>query len=266
MFVILFYYLCILKLYSMADSSFFDSTYRVEGITPEDYDRAGNYIKSLDVVSTMSYESIYVLDFFQKRFLFVSNNRLFLCGLTSEEVMRLGNSFYIQYIPKDELWVLNKTKNIFFRFLQKQSSEERSKFSASCNFYIKHNGGLRMVNHKITPLAFDPNGNVWLAVCSVSISNHDESGNIEVRKLGQSDYWKFDLDLDRWIKAPGVKLTEGEKEVLLLSARGLTVDEIAERVHRAKDSIKSRRRAIFEKLGVKSISEAIAFATNYKLI
>ncbi len=52
----------------------------------------------------------------------------------------------------------------------------------------------------------------------------------------------------------------------MLSARGLTVDEIANRVHRAKDSIKSRRRAIFEKLGVSSISEAIAFAVNYKLI
>ena len=207
-----------------------------------------------------------MVDFYQKRFLFVSNNRLFLCGLSSEEVMRLGNSFYIQYIPKEELRILDKTKNIFFSFLRKQPSEERSQFRASCNFYIKHNGGLRMVNHKITPLAFDPNGNIWLAVCTVSISNHDESGNIEVRKVGQSDYWKFDLDLDRWIKTPGVQLTEGEKEVLLLSARGLTVDEIAEKVHRAKDSIKSRRRTIFEKLGVKSISEAIAFAISYKLI
>ncbi|MDE7081088.1 MAG: LuxR C-terminal-related transcriptional regulator [Muribaculaceae bacterium] len=52
----------------------------------------------------------------------------------------------------------------------------------------------------------------------------------------------------------------------MLSARGLTVDDIALRVHRAKDTIKSRRKAIFEKLGVSSISEAIAFAANYKLI
>lgn len=68
------------------------------------------------------------------------------------------------------------------------------------------------------------------------------------------------------VEKEGIKLTDREKEVLMLSARGLTVDEIADRVHRAKDSIKSRRRAIFEKLGVSSISEAIAFAVNYKLI
>lgn len=74
------------------------------------------------------------------------------------------------------------------------------------------------------------------------------------------------MDLDRWITTEGVKLSIGEKEVLLLSAQGKTVDEIAKIVSRSKDSIKSRRRAIFEKLDVKSISEALAFARNYKLI
>jgi DNA-binding CsgD family transcriptional regulator len=63
-----------------------------------------------------------------------------------------------------------------------------------------------------------------------------------------------------------VKLSIGEKEVLLLSAQGKTVEDIAKIVSRSNDSIKSRRRAIFKKLEVKSISEALAFARNYKLI
>ena len=87
-----------------------------------------------------------------------------------------------------------------------------------------------------------------------------------MRKSGQSNYWGYEPENDRWIEKEGIKLTAGEKEVLILSERGLTVEEIAIRVHRSKDSIKSRRRAIFEKLGVSSISEAIAFAVNYKLI
>lgn len=250
----------------MADLNIFDPSYKVEGITPENYSMAQNYIKCLDKVSSVSYESIYVLDFFQQRFLFVSNNRLFLCGLSSEDVKRMGDAFFIQHIPMEDLSVLNETKNLFFRFLHDLPREEKPYFSASCNFHIMHKDSLRMVHHKISPLEFDPNGNVWLAVCSVSISNHDDPGDILIRKQGQSDYWKYDMVLDKWDKAPGAKLTEGEKDVLLLSARGLTVDEIAKRVNRAKDSIKSRRRAIFEKLGVKSISEALVFATNYKLI
>jgi DNA-binding CsgD family transcriptional regulator len=74
------------------------------------------------------------------------------------------------------------------------------------------------------------------------------------------------MDLDRWITLEGVKLSIGEKEVLLLSAQGKTVEDIAKIVNRSKDSIKSRRRTIFEKLEVKSISEALAFARNYKLL
>jgi DNA-binding CsgD family transcriptional regulator len=74
------------------------------------------------------------------------------------------------------------------------------------------------------------------------------------------------MDLDRWLTVEGVKLSIGEKEVLLLSAQGKTVEDIAKIVSRSNDSIKSRRRAIFKKLEVKSISEALAFARNYKLI
>ncbi|MDE6227540.1 MAG: helix-turn-helix transcriptional regulator [Muribaculaceae bacterium] len=180
--------------------------------------------------------------------------------------MALGYNFYTTRVPDDEVDLLLKINAIGFRFFNNHPIEERSLFSISYDFHIINNGEDVLVNHKLTPLAMDSYGHMWLAICFVSLSNHDKAGNIEVRKLGQSEYWKFDLDLDLWIAVPGVRLTDGEKEVLRLSARGLTVDEIAERVHRAKDSIKSRRRSIFDKLGVKSISEAIAFATNYKLI
>ena len=245
---------------------FFSSNNKAEGITPEDYARAEYYKQAAEAISKITYESVYIIDYYKRNFLYVSPNPLFLCGFSPNEVKGLGYNFYTTRVPDDEVSLLLKINAIGFRFFNNHPLEERPLFSISYDFHINNNGEYVLVNHKLTPLAMDPYGHMWLAMCFVSISSHDKPGNIEVRKLGQSDYWKFDLDLDRWIKAPGVKLTEGEKEVLLLSARGLTVDEIAERVHRAKDSIKSRRRAIFEKLGVKSISEAIAFVTNDKLI
>ena len=61
-------------------------------------------------------------------------------------------------------------------------------------------------------------------------------------------------------------LNETEKEILTLSMQGLTITDIAERIHRAIDSVKSARRRLFEKLEVNNISEAISYATNYKLL
>ncbi len=83
---------------------------------------------------------------------------------------------------------------------------------------------------------------------------------------GKSEYWEYDLDFHRWEKRTTPMLNETEKEILTLSMQGLTITTIAERIHRAVDSVKSARRRLFEKLEVNNISEAISYATNYKLL
>lgn len=248
------------------EERFFNSSNKASDISQEDYARAQDYVHALKSMAKIAYESIYVIDYYAMNFLYVSDNPLFLCGFTAEEVMKLGYSFYTTHVPKEELDMLLKINSIGFRFFNNKPIEERELFTISYDFHIINKGEKVLVNHKLTPLAMDANGHMWLAVCYVSISNHDKPGNIEIRKIGQSSFWKFDMDMDRWTTVEGVKLSIGEKEVLLLSAQGKTVDEIAKIVNRSKDSIKSRRRAIFEKLEVKSISEALAFARNYKLI
>lgn len=245
---------------------FFTSSNKPDGIIPEDYAKAHHYIEAIKSIVQIAYESIYVIDYVAQNFLYVSPNPLLLCGLTPEEVMELGYGFYITHVPENELRLLLKINAVGFQFFNRQPKEERHLFSISYDFHIVNNGESVLINHKLTPLAMDGNGHMWLGVCYVSISNNDCAGNIQVRKSGQSTYWCYEPEIDRWIVKEGIKLTDREKEVLMLSARGLTVEEIAMRVHRSKDSIKSRRRTIFEKLGVSSISEAIAFAVNYKLI
>lgn len=245
---------------------FFTSSNKPEGVTSDDYVRASYYVEAIKSIVQIAYESVYVIDYNAQNFLYVSPNPLFLCGLTPEEVMKLGYGFYMTHVPEKEVKMLLRINAVGFQFFNRQPKEERHLFSISYDFHILNNGESVLINHKLTPLAMDRNGHMWLGVCYVSISNNDSAGNIQVRKAGQSSYWSYEPTIDRWIEKGGIKLTDREKEVLMLSARGLTVDEIADRVHRAKDSIKSRRRAIFEKLGVSSISEAIAFAVNYKLI
>lgn len=245
---------------------FFTSSNKPEGVSSDDYVRASYYVEAIKSIVQIAYESIYVIDYNAQNFLYVSPNPLFLCGMSPEEVMKLGYGFYMTHVPENELKMLLRINAVGFQFFNRQPKEERHLFSISYDSHILNNGESVLINHKLTPLAMDRNGHMWLGVCYVSMSNNDCAGNIQVRKAGQSSYWSYEPAIDRWIEKEGIKLTDREKEVLMLSARGLTVDEIANRVHRAKDSIKSRRRAIFEKLGVSSISEAIAFAVNYKLI
>ena len=61
-------------------------------------------------------------------------------------------------------------------------------------------------------------------------------------------------------------LTEGEKSVLTLSIQGYTMSEIADRICLSPDTVKKYRQRIFDKLCVRNISEALAAATNTKLL
>ena len=245
---------------------FFNSSMKVSNISKEDYARADDYIRALAAMAKIAYGSIYIIDYFTMDFLYVSSNPLFLCGYSPDEIKKQGFSFYNTLVPKDELGLLLKINTLAFRFLISQSIEERESLTISYDFHIINKGNKLLVNHKLTPLIMDINGYAWLAVCYVSISNQDKPGNLEIRKTGQSKFWKYDLNKEQWTSVEEAKLTLGEKEVLLLSAQGKTVDEIARILNRSKDSINSRKKNIFEKLNVRSISEALTFATNFKLI
>lgn len=76
-----------------------------------DYSRVDEYIRSAEAFSRSSYQSVYIIDYFRRNFLYVSPNPMFLCGLSSERVKELGYRFYLDFVPEDEqsmLLTLNK--------------------------------------------------------------------------------------------------------------------------------------------------------------
>ena len=55
-----------------------------------------------------------------------------------------------------------------------------------------------------------------------------------------------------------IVLTETEHNLLMMSAQGYTTEEIADRLFRSVDTMKYHRKKLFRKLGVETISEALA--------
>lgn len=83
---------------------------------------------------------------------------------------------------------------------------------------------------------------------------------------GSGDYYEFNMTTRRWNKMTMPTLTTGEKNVITLSIQGYTTAEIADRLFLSPDTVKKYRQRLFEKLKVRNISEAIAVATNSKLL
>ena len=104
---------------------FFMYENRVEGITDADYQRAQPYVEAAQAFAQTTYQSIYIIDYYRKNFLYVSDNPLFLCGHTADEVRQMGYGFYLSHVPEDEVPMLTELNRSGFRAFYDEPVENR---------------------------------------------------------------------------------------------------------------------------------------------
>ncbi len=231
-----------------------------------DYSRVDEYIRSAEAFSRSTYQSVYIIDYFKRKFLYVSPNPMFLCGWSPEQMKELGYRFYLEHVPQDEQLLLLDLNRAGFSFYSNLPVEERRDWYIQYDFHIVNNGHPILINHKLTPIALTSDGQIWLALCVVSASNHTTPGHIEMHRVGSPEYFEYNRLTRRWNKRSLPTLTEGEKSVITFSIQGYTMSEIADKMCLSHDTIKKYRKQLFEKLGVRNITEAIIAATNNKLL
>lgn len=248
-------------------NDFFSFRNTIDDISGEDISQPNDYLEVISAFSRMTYKSIYVIDYEKKGFEYVSENPLFLCGHSANEVKEMGYAFYFKYVVEADLDLLVKINNIGFEFYDKVPIAERRLYTISYDFHLKNQeSNTILINQKLTPLFLNKEGKIWKAICIISLSNEKKSGNIHIYKKGDNKIKKYDLEGDFWKTTEKIKLSNREKEVLQLSSRGYTISDISKAIFISPDTVKFHRRKLFDKLEVSNISEAITYAINNKLI
>lgn len=247
---------------------FFIMDNAVTGITDEDYSSINDIVDSVASFSCMTYKSVYIIDYFKKNFLYVSDNPLFLCGLSASEVKEMGYNFYIDNVPQDDVERLLKINEAGFRFSKDIPAEEKKHYTLSYDFRIINtiSKKVQTINHLLTPLKMLPDGTIWLAMCVASLATRAGNETILLFNNRTNERWDLDLEYGVWRKVPHPTLTEQETQVIKLSAMGYTMKEIADEICRSFDSVKGYRKNILEKFGTANIAEAINYAMTYRLI
>ncbi len=245
---------------------FFSRKNTVDFLSEEEYAQSGNYLETLRAVCRLSYMSMYIIDYERKEFEYVSDNPLFLCNHTPSEVMAMGYAFYFKYVSEEDLEMLIRVNEIGFEFFNRTPLQERKNYSISYDFNLQNGKHKILINHKLTPIFITSEGKIWKALCVVSLSSHDVSGNVLLSKTGEDSFWELDLDLGVWNKIDKSRLTERELQTVRLHAQGLTIGQIADRMCIAVDTVKFHRRKLFDKLHVKNMGEALAYVKNNKLL
>ncbi len=252
----------------MADiNSFFTLNNTIGNLTDKDTKQTENYLEAIEAFTRTTYKSIYVIDYETQGFDYVSDNPLFLCGNTASEVKEMGYDFYFKYVPKEDLELLLKINTIGFDFYEKIPLQDRKDYSISYDFHLKNKEGKTiLINQKLTPMFLTESGKIWKAICFVSLSTQQNSGNITITKKNATQRIVYDLTADCWKSIKNIELSMREKEILQYSIRGYTINEISEKIYISSNTIKFHRKKLFEKLGVANIYEAISYATINKLL
>ena len=129
-----------------------------------DYGLADTFVRTAEAFANATYQSVYIIDYYRRNFLYVSPNPLFLCGMTAEDVRKLGYQLYLDHLPADEVNMLLEINQAGFSFINRISDNEKSKYTIAYDFHIVNGYEKLLVNHKLTGLAYQPDGSVWLAI------------------------------------------------------------------------------------------------------
>lgn len=247
-------------------NDFLFSTNTVDGILSDEKYHLNTYLQITEAFSRITYMSIYIVDCLNKNFEYVSDNPLFLCGHTASEVREMGYNFYFKCVKKEDLDLLHKINRLGSDFYGKIPVAEKKQYTISYDFHLINKKRPFLINHKLTPLFIAESGKIWKAMCVVSLSVHTNPGNITIFKQGTSQFWKYDINVDGWKSDRKIELSERELDVLRYYAQGYTISEIADKIFVSPDTIKFYRRKLFEKMQVSSISQALSYVTDNKLI
>ncbi len=179
-------------------------------------------------------------------FEYVSDNPLFLCGHSAQEVKKMGHDFYFKHVPKNDLQLLLKINTIGFDFYEKIRIEERKKYTISYDFQLKTKESKHILIHqKLTPLFLTEKGKLWKALCIVSLFTQQDSGNVTIHRNDGTETFRDDLSADYWKIIGKIELSDREKEILQYSIRGYSIREIASKIFISSETVKFHRRKIF---------------------
>jgi DNA-binding CsgD family transcriptional regulator len=238
-----------------------------EIIGSQDTKQTNDYIKVIDTFASLIYQSIHVIDYKTKRFEYVSDNPLFLCGYTSKDVLDLRFDFLLQRVIPEDLNLLVTINRIGFDFFEKIPKDKRELHFISFDFHMKDkNNNSILVNQKLTPLFLTSKGKLWKAISIISLSTKRSSGHIKICNTSDFVEYYYNLKNETWHKKEKRSLSDREKGIIRLSARGYSINEISDKLFITSGTVKYHRKNIYKKLKVNTISEAIVYAFNNRML
>jgi DNA-binding CsgD family transcriptional regulator len=221
-------------------------------------------------ISGMMSEALLVLDFQNRDFLHVSQHNLLICGYTPEKIKELGYEFFIFLIHPDDLTLWMNIHIAILKSLYENKLPKENIIFFGCTLRIRNflseegkKPDFLMTHLKIKPKFM--NGIPRWGVCLLSISVAPQSGNL-CAYYDNHDYSTYSFESRKWRLHPAMPLSKRDKQILVLSQKGLSNKEISEKLCISVKTVEQTKTSLFEEQNLNSFSKKIQYANNRCLI
>lgn len=228
-----------------------------------DYTKLGYATHLLDSIGDLLPHNSYIIDYYKKNFFYISEESIFLCGYSKEEVMEWGYDFYQKIIPPDDLVKLLEINEAGFDFFYQLDPQKQQEAYISYDLvFIQKDGSEKYVNHKLKAFLFGPDGNLWMGVCCIRPSINKCLGNVRMSFKKSDDRYDYSFKDKKWHKLPAFHLTDNEKHILNETDKGTVEKQIADQLNCTRSNIRYYKSQIMKKTGASNMREAILFLTS----
>ncbi len=236
------------------------------GITEEDYERIGQFTNMVDSISPLFFQAFSIFDYHKMRIHHIATKNYGLLNMDREEAMNKGGDYIYSYMTENES---NKTLTLAAcrqDFVRNQPACERKNIVFFRNFPVQIHGKSTAISYRSIALEIAPDGRTWLGLGIQSLSPLKKGNLLVAQNIKTHEQWTLDMDSEQWVKTSLPQLSDKEREILNLAAQGLMTKEIADILNRTESTIETHRRALFKKLNVTNMMEAVGYAMTYHLL
>lgn len=239
----------------------------VLGATDEDKLLLTSLQSSIELTNSMSDNIVYLVDFDKCRIIYTSEYSFLIDAILGLKIQSIDEEA-IKYAINEKEW--DKIKSAFKireLFLSQIPMENRKELIFHMDFCVKSKDGLFQTLHlRSVPLALTGKGFPWLEIHALTFSVCRDDGVLMLTHKSQQLCYIYNKSTESWNEVAIPHFSILEKHVLSLSSQGKNEQEIANLLYRSVSGIKKIKKAIFEKMGVTNIMEAIQMTKNLSIV
>ena len=216
--------------------------------------RLVSMLKSINQINETN--SYYIRDFRSRKIIADSDISAILCGYSKNLLDKEGFDFYRRILAEKELaWIADvyvDSYRIFYSYPQAKRCSLISNYEVEVKTADQES---LILQHKSTPYLLCDNGNLWLSLCCVSISNQKQSGTATITNTKTGEHYEFKND--KFVLSEKLAITQEETILLRWLCDGLSTERILALWNISDRSLSRKRVQLFEKLDAKTVGQAV---------